>query len=195
MPSRFQFLPRRSQDASTKPTIDQKNAATPVEREFSPIALSALRGSAEVLPSLKAAVEFLLQIHDRCEKIKGNRDYANDLRTPIDRLRESMVDAFNDEKDAESEMRDALEYFDTTCAKFLRTLESIPPQKNGVSRMMNTARDAELLSTVNRHLDETTKSFMLVVTVLQTDALRKLSLSTPTNAPDITPEGGTSESG
>ncbi|TDL18855.1 hypothetical protein BD410DRAFT_792848 [Rickenella mellea] len=192
MPLRFQFLYPKSQDASAKPTNGQKSAATPVAREFSPIALSVLRDSAEVIPSLKSAVEFLLQIHDRCEKLKNNREYANDLRTPIDGLRESMVDAFPDANDIGSDVRDALEYFDTTTAKFLRTLENIPPQKNGVSRMMNTARDAELLSTVNRHLDETTKSFMLVVTMLQTDALRKLSVST--NAPEITPEGGTSES-
>ncbi|TDL16270.1 hypothetical protein BD410DRAFT_642783 [Rickenella mellea] len=178
---RLHFLRRRA--ASTPKHIDSgvatKSHATgdamDAARAFAPVALTALMQSADVFPPLKSAVGFLLQVHDICERMKCNREGADELRIRVESIRDYVADAFQDEKDVGSELYSTLIRFDQSLTNLLIAVDRIRWRRSRVLRFAHAVQDAESLGCVKERLDDSTKLLMLIITMHHVKALRSIS--------------------
>ncbi|TDL14955.1 hypothetical protein BD410DRAFT_845606 [Rickenella mellea] len=154
-------------------------------RAATPVALTALVQSADVFPPLKSAVSFLLQVHDICEKMKSNREGADELRLRIEGVRGFVVEAFQDEEDICLELYDALIQFDDALTSILVAVVDVRWRKNRLSRLAFSARDADTLRTVKQRLDDAMKLLMLIVTLHQTTTLGAISRTLDTTVMSV----------
>ncbi|TDL14908.1 hypothetical protein BD410DRAFT_857169 [Rickenella mellea] len=178
-PMPIRRLSRRA--SSTPDSLDAKStesgssSVVAAARAATPVALTALVQSADVFPPLKSAVSFLLQVHDICEKMKSNREGANELRLRVEGVRGYIVEAFQEEEDMSIELYDALVQFDNALTSILVAVDNVRWRKTRVSRLAFSARDAETLRTVKQRLDDAMKLLMMIVTLLQSKTLRSVS--------------------
>ncbi|TDL21432.1 hypothetical protein BD410DRAFT_305313 [Rickenella mellea] len=183
------LLPRRlkvqnkSRDEGIRES--RRTDAVAAARAFAPVALSALMQSTDVFPPLKSAVSVLHQIYDTCERMKNNREGADELRMLVESVRDSLVKMFADETDICSELCDALIRFDQALTNFLDAVDGVRWRKNRMMRLAYSSRDAETLRTVRQRLDDATKLLMLVVTMHQSKTLHSISKTVDTTGSGV----------
>ncbi|TDL14917.1 hypothetical protein BD410DRAFT_845635 [Rickenella mellea] len=171
--SRRASSPHSSADAQCMK--DGSSSLVAAARAATPIALTALVQSADVFPPLKSAVSFLLQVHDICEKMKSNRDGADELRVRVEGVRGFVVEAFQNEKEICVELYDALIQFDDALTSILVAVDDVRWRKSRLSRLAFSAQDAETPRVVQRRLDDAMKLLMLIVALHQTTTLSAIS--------------------
>ncbi|TDL14959.1 hypothetical protein BD410DRAFT_845609 [Rickenella mellea] len=158
-------LPRRASSANDSSDAQSRepgsSSVVAAARAATPVVLTALVQSADVFPPLKSAVSFLLQVHDICEKMKSNREGADELRLRVEGVRGYIVEAFQEEEDMSIELYDALVQFDNALTSILVAVDNVRWRKTRVSRLAFSARDAETLRTVKQRLDDAMKLLMV----------------------------------
>ncbi|TDL14909.1 hypothetical protein BD410DRAFT_845629 [Rickenella mellea] len=158
-------LPRRAGSSNDSADAQSMKAGSSsigaAARAATPVALTALVQSTAVFPPLKSAAGFLLQVHDICEKMKSNREGANDLRVRVEDVRSFVAEAFEDEEDICLELYDALVQFDD----ILAAADDVRWRKSRLWRLAFSARDAETLRVVQRRLDGAMKLLMVNITL------------------------------
>ncbi|TDL16271.1 hypothetical protein BD410DRAFT_808248 [Rickenella mellea] len=172
-----------SADAQSREAGSSSVAAA--ARAATPVALTALMQSTDVFPPLKSAASFLLQVHDMCEKMKSNREGANELRVRVEGVRSFVVDAFQDEDDICRELYDALVQFNDALTNILVAVDDVRWRKTRLLRLALSAKDAETLRTVKQRLDDATKLLMLIVSLHQSKTLRSMSQTLDTTVMSV----------
>ncbi|TDL14918.1 hypothetical protein BD410DRAFT_845637 [Rickenella mellea] len=154
-------------------------------RAATPVALTALVQSTAVFPPLKSAVNFLLQVHDICEKMKSNREGADELRVRVEGVRDFVEEAFQEEEDMSTELYDALVQFDEALTNTLVAVDDVRWRKSRISRLAFSARDAETLCIVRQRLDDAMKLLKLIVTLHLTTTLGAISRTLDTTVMSV----------
>ncbi|TDL16278.1 hypothetical protein BD410DRAFT_844554 [Rickenella mellea] len=172
MPLRRRLLRRTRSTHDSAETQNMELGSSSVAaaaRAATPVALTTLVQSTAVFPPLKSAAGFLLQVHDICEKMKMNREGANDLRVRVEGVRSFVAEAFEDEEDILMWAR-----FQSALNSTLAAADDVWWRKSRLSRLAFSARDAEILRTVKQRLDDAMKLLMLIVSLHQSKTLRSV---------------------